>query len=199
MISTNKKIFLGSNSPRRKELLQGMGFPFEVRLVEVDESFDGIPAHEASPYLAEKKARAYEDPGESALIICADTVVIFEGKVLGKPVSRTEGIEMLKCLSGHVHTVSTSVCVREGDKYFVETDEAEVKFRKLSSQEIYFYIDHYKPFDKAGAYGIQEWIGMVGVESIKGSFYTIMGLPTHLVYKLLQPYINHDTLSPGLL
>lgn len=199
MISTNKKIFLGSNSPRRKELMQNMGIPFEVRLVEVDESFEGVSSRDASRYLAEKKARAYEDPGELSLILCADTVVIFNGKVLGKPGTRAEAMEMLESLSGQVHTVSTSVCVREGNKYFLETDEAEVKFRKLSPQEISYYIDHYKPFDKAGAYGIQEWIGMIGVESIRGSFYTIMGLPTHLVYKLLQPYITYDTKPPGLL
>ncbi len=192
MTTFKKKILLASNSPRRKELLTGLGLPFEVRTTPVDETHEGIFPEHVSAYLAEKKARAFEDPGDQALILCADTVVVIGDKILGKPADRQEAVEMLKMQSGATHQVFTSVCLRDDDRLSVKTDVASVTFRVLSEAEIHYYVDTFRPFDKAGAYGIQEWIGMVGVERIEGSFYTIMGLPTHLVYQMLQPYIANE-------
>lgn len=187
MMLLSKKIYLASNSPRRKELLGNLGLSFEIKQVDVDESYEGIALENVSAFLARKKAQACEI--SDALVLCADTVVLCGDALLGKPEDRTEAIHMLEMLSGNTHRVSSSVCLRDGMQYFEGTDVAEVKFRTLSEQEIVYYVDTYQPFDKAGAYGIQEWIGMVGVEEIKGSFYTIMGLPTHLVYRLLLPYV----------
>ncbi len=192
MTRFKKKVLLASNSPRRKELLGSLGIPFEVRTASVDETCEGIAPELVSAYLAEKKARAFEITGDQDLILCADTVVVVGGKILGKPADRNEAVEMLKMQSGTTHEVFTSVCLRDGDRFFVKTDVAKVTFRALSETEIYYYVDTFRPFDKAGAYGIQEWIGMVGVEHIEGSFYTIMGLPTHLVYQMLQPYFANE-------
>lgn len=189
MITLKKKILLASNSPRRKQLLEQLGFMFEVVNIRTDESYSGIDAAEVSGFLAEKKARAFAPLETDTVLLCADTVVVINGKVLGKPADRDEAIKMLKILSGAAHEVYTSVCLREGDGYFRETDVARVTFRTLTDEEITYYVDTYRPFDKAGAYGVQEWIGMAGIEHIEGSFYTIMGLPTHLVYRMLQPYI----------
>lgn len=190
MITLRKKILLASNSPRRKELLKSLGFAFEAGQADVDESYGEMEPEEVSGYLAEKKARAFENPGEDVLILCADTVVVAGGKVLGKPADRGEAVRMLEMQSGATHRVFTSVCLRDGDRYFLETDMAQVTFRTLSAREISYYVDTFRPYDKAGAYGIQEWIGMAGIENINGSFYTIMGLPTHLVYRMLQPYFS---------
>lgn len=190
MITLNKKILLASKSPRRKQLLEQMGLNFEVVKIETDETCTGMEAAEVSGFLAKKKAAAFGDPGDDCLLICADTVVVINDKVLGKPVDTEEAVQMLKSLSGGVHEVYTSICLREGSTFSVETDVARVKFRTLAEEEINYYIDTCKPFDKAGAYGIQEWIGMVGIEKIEGSFYTIMGLPTHRLFGMLQPYIQ---------
>lgn len=187
-----KKILLASNSPRRKELLDSLGVPFEVRTMPVDETCEGIAPEDVSAYLAEKKAKAFEVPEDQFLILCADTVVVAGEKILGKPADRQEAVKMLKMQSGTTHRVFTSVCLRDGDRFRVETDVARVTFRMLSEAEIHYYVDTFRPFDKAGAYGIQEWIGMVGVERIEGSYYTIMGLPTHLVYQMLQPYFENE-------
>ncbi len=192
MITFKKKILLASNSPRRKELLGSLGIPFEVRTMPVDETCEGISPEHVSAYLAEKKARAFEAQGDQALILCADTVVVAGNKILGKPADRQEAVEMLKMQSGTTHRVFTSVCLRDDDRLNVRTDMANVTFRALSEAEIHYYVDTFRPFDKAGAYGIQEWIGMIGVERIEGSFYTIMGLPTHLVYQMLQPYFANE-------
>lgn len=188
MITLRKKIFLASNSPRRKELLTQLGILFETRPTDVEETFEGVAAEEVSAYLATKKAKSFEADTHDELILCADTVVVCNGAVLGKPADRIEAIAMLSALSGTSHSVFTSVCLRDGEAYFLETDVAEVKFRALTQHEIEYYVDSFQPYDKAGSYGIQEWIGMVGVEAINGSFYTIMGLPTHRVYRLLEPY-----------
>lgn len=192
MITFKKKILLASNSPRRKELLAGLGVPFEVRTTPVDETHEGISPEHISAYLAEKKARAFEAPGDQTLVLCADTVVVAGDQILGKPVDRQEAVKMLQMQSGATHRVFTSVCLRDGDRLSVQTDVARVTFRTLSENEIDYYVDTFRPFDKAGAYGIQEWIGMIGVECIEGSFYTIMGLPTHLVYQMLQPYFANE-------
>lgn len=192
MITFKKKILLASNSPRRKELLGSLGVPFEVRTTPVDETYEGISPEHVSGYLAEKKARAFEVTDNQVIILCADTVVVAGDKILGKPADRQEAVEMLKMQSGVTQQVFTSVCLRDGDQFCVKTDMAKVTFRTLSEAEINYYVDTFRPFDKAGAYGIQEWIGMVGVERIEGSFYTIMGLPTHLVYQMLQPYFANE-------
>ena len=189
MIKLTKKILLASNSPRRKELLSGLGFTFEVCAPDVDEDHRGIAPASVSAFLAEKKARAFKQTGEDELVLEADTVVVLEDSVLGKPADRQEAIDMLRRQSGRVHRVYTSVCLKNQDNYHTLTDVAEVVFRSLSEEEIEYYVDTFQPFDKAGAYGIQEWIGMAGVERINGSFYTIMGLPTHLVYEMLQPWL----------
>lgn len=192
MITFKKKILLASNSPRRKELLGSLGIPFEVRTMPVDETHEGILPGHVSAYLAEKKARAFEVVEDQALVLCADTVVVAGDRILGKPADRQEAVEMLKIQSGAVHQVFTSVCLRDENRFQVKTDVAKVTFRVLSETEINYYVDTFRPFDKAGAYGIQEWIGMVGVERIEGSFYTIMGLPTHIVYQMLQPYFANE-------
>lgn len=191
MFILRKKILLASNSPRRKELLKELGFPFEVVQAETDEHYhQGMAPESVSAYLARKKAGAFEGYAEEVLILCADTIVILKGEVLGKPVDREEAVRMLGMLSGATHQVFTSVCIKDGSRYYLETDKADVTFRELSEQEISYYVDTFQPFDKAGAYGIQEWLGMAAVANISGSFYTIMGLPTHLVYKMLQPFIR---------
>lgn len=189
MITLNKKLLLASNSPRRKQLLEQMGFEFEVIKIQTDESHSGLNASEVAGFLAHKKAEAFGNLPDDTLLICADTVVVVQDQVLGKPENLTEAVGMLKTLSGSFHEVYTSLCVRTRSTTQVETDVARVKFASLSEEMIQYYIQNCQPFDKAGAYGIQEWIGMVGIERIEGSFYTIMGLPTHRLFPLLQPYI----------
>lgn len=186
--SLSKHLVLASNSPRRKELLGGLGYRFEVRVVDVDESFpERLPAEEVAAYVASAKAETYS-VSEHEAILCADTVVVADKKILGKPVSRDEAIRMLGALSGGRHQVISAVVLKTSDSVKVLSDHVTVSFKKLDVREIEFYVDHFRPFDKAGGYGIQEWIGMMGVERIDGSFYTVMGLPTHLVYELLKPF-----------
>ena len=183
------KIILASNSPRRQELLKGLGFHFEVKVLPfVNEDYpDNIPPSQIAEYIACKKADAYRRVMLSDnLIITADTVVIAKGEVLGKPVDVSDAHRMLRCLSGCTHQVVTGVCLTtfEQQRHFSVT--TDVTFKQLSDEEIAFYIDRYQPFDKAGAYGIQEWIGYVGVKGIEGSFYTVMGLPVQRLYQLLK-------------
>ena len=185
----NRKIILASNSPRRKELLAGLGMPFEVRVLDgIDESYpDTMPVSEVALHIAGLKADAYRTTMASdELIITADTVVIVGDEILGKPHSEADAIRMLKLLSGRTHQVTTGVClIAEGweKRFSVTTD---VTFKSLSDEEIHYYIDNYKPFDKAGAYGIQEWIGYIGVTALKGSYYNVMGLPVQRIYDALQ-------------
>ncbi len=176
---TSYKLLLGSNSPRRKELLKKMDLKFKTIDLKADESYPEIlPPVEIPEYLALKKSLVYEKLKKDELLITADTIVVFKGVVLGKPKNKTQAKEMLKTLSGKKHEVITGVCLRTKKDILTFSDISEVYFKKLSSKEINYYVDHYKPFDKAGAYGIQEWIGLVGIKKIKGSFYNIMGLPT---------------------
>ena len=185
----NRKIVLASNSPRRKELLAGLGMPFEVRVLDgIDESYpDTMPVSEVALHIAGLKADAYRTTMASdELIITADTVVIVGDEILGKPHNEADAIRMLKLLSGRTHQVTTGVClIAEGweKRFSVTTD---VTFKSLSDEEIHYYIDNYKPFDKAGAYGIQEWIGYIGVTALKGSYYNVMGLPVQRIYEALQ-------------
>lgn len=182
------KIVLASNSPRRKELLAGLGVDYVVRtLPDIAESYPQKLGGEAIPaFIARAKADAYKSviqPGE--LIITADTIVWLDGKVLGKPEDKAGAIEMLRTLSGKSHQVFTGVCLMtcEWQKSF--TAMTEVKFATLTEEEIDYYVEKYAPLDKAGAYGVQEWIGFVGVEAISGSYYNVMGLPIQKLYQEL--------------
>jgi len=187
----SKKIILGSNSPRRQELRRGLELDFEVRVHPVEETIPtDLPAEYAAAYLSKLKADAF--PGElqeNELLITADTVVIDRGKVLGKPADEQEAFEMLKCLSGATHTVMTAVTLKDRKTSITLEDEAQVTFRFLEEEEIWHYLNNYRPFDKAGSYGIQEWIGFVGVSSITGSYFTVMGFPLHLVYVQLKKWV----------
>ncbi|MBM3425807.1 MAG: septum formation protein Maf [Bacteroidetes bacterium] len=187
----SKKIILGSNSPRRQELLRGLELDFEVRVHPVDELIPSdLPAQYAAAYLSKMKADAFPDElQENELLITADTVVIERGKVLGKPETEQEAFEMLKSLSGATHSVMTAVTIKDRKTSITLEDEAEVTFRFLEEEEVWHYLKKYQPFDKAGAYGIQEWIGFVGISSIQGSYYTVMGLPLHLVYQQLKKWV----------
>lgn len=179
-----KKVVLASQSPRRKELLGNLDIPFEVRVKDTDESFPSeLPVEDVAYFLAKKKASAFlEELEEDTLLIAADTVVIVRGKVLNKPGSREEALEMLKLLSGTTHQVCTGVAFAYQGKVYADIDTAQVSFRKLEQAEMEYYVDRNRPYDKAGAYGIQEWIGYVGIEKLEGSFYSVMGFPVHLVY-----------------
>lgn len=185
------KLILASQSPRRKELLAGLGLDFEVRVKEVNEDFPvELPALEVAGYLAKKKADAYLlDLSNGEIVLTSDTVVVLDGVILGKPADASEAKVMLKALSGKSHRVVTGMCVASANKQETHSDIATVYFRNISEEEIDFYVENFQPFDKAGAYGIQEWIGFIGVEKIEGSFFTVMGLPLHLVYQVLKTWI----------
>ena len=187
MLSNLKKyqLILASNSPRRKELMSGLGVEYVVRtLPDVDESYPETLVGAAIPeYISREKADAYRSmmkPGE--LLITADTIVWLEGKVLGKPEGREGAVEMLRALSGKSHQVFTGVCLTTTEWQKSFTAASDVLFDVLSEDEIQYYVDRYQPMDKAGAYGVQEWIGYIGVKSISGSFYNIMGLPIQKLY-----------------
>jgi len=179
-------LILASKSPRRQELLRSLEVDFEIRTKEVDESFPAtIPVNEVAEYLAVKKSQAFEDLKGSELVITSDTTVLNDGQILNKAENAQEAFEMIQSLSGKTHQVITGVCLRSSNKKVSFSETTKVTFRKLEKAEIEHYIKNYKPFDKAGAYGIQEWIGMVGIEKIEGDFYNVMGLPLHKLYKHL--------------
>ncbi|MCD1115486.1 Maf family nucleotide pyrophosphatase [Chryseobacterium turcicum] len=181
------KILLASQSPRRKELLSNLGFDFEVVKIDCEEILpEHIKIEEAAAYLSELKANAFRILQKDEVLLTADTVVTNENTFLGKPKDEMEAKEMIQSLSGKTHQVYTGITIKTLDKTITETDVADVEFEEISNEEIDFYIKNYKPFDKAGSYGIQEWLGMAKIKKINGSFYTIMGLPTHLVYKILR-------------
>ena len=175
----NKKIILASQSPRRQELLAQTGITFEVETRPVEEIFSSDLAREKiSEYLAKLKAEAFTDIHADEIILTADTIVWYQNQALGKPKNAGEARNMLQSLSGKSHEVITSVCLKSNTDYLVFSDITQVFFRKLSDKEIDYYISNYQPFDKAGAYGIQEWIGAVGIEKIIGSYNNVVGLPT---------------------
>lgn len=187
MLSIKRPLILASASPRRQHLLKEIGLEFTVDPPHIDESFPTeMPVEKIPAYLAEKKANALRPKINNEIVIASDTVVILNHKILNKPADRNEAIEMLHFLSANTHTVITAVCLLSKEKTIIFEDRTEVTFKKLSQEEIEFYIDNYKPYDKAGAYGAQDWIGMVAVEKISGSYFTVMGLPVHLVYEQLQ-------------
>lgn len=183
------KIILCSNSPRRRELLSGLGVNFEVRVINgIDESYNNNNScEEIAEEISVKKADAYlKTIGDNELIITADTIVYNNGEVLGKPHTREEAIDMLSAISGKTHKVVTGVCIASKNKKKIFSVSTNVKFASLEIEEILFYIDNYSPYDKAGAYGIQEWIGYIGVEGIEGSYFNVMGLPIQRLYSELK-------------
>ncbi len=185
------KILLASKSPRRRELLQQVRLPFSVvSLGGVEEKYPPeLPAHQIPQFLSNLKADAFmENMRDNELIITADTLVILDGSVLGKPKNRDEAINMLHRLSGKTHLVITGVTISTLQKRTTFSTETKVKFAELSDSDIEYYVDNFLPYDKAGAYGIQEWIGCVAVEAIEGSFYNVMGLPVHQLIKELRAF-----------
>lgn len=181
-------IVLASKSPRRQELLTLMGLAFTVELKDVDESYPpNLSPAEIAVYISEKKAKAFS--ADNAIVITADTIVALNGEILGKPEDRTHAQEMLSKLSGSRHEVFTGVTLVKGDKTFSFYDRTEVYCKAVTSEEIDFYIDNYKPFDKAGSYGVQDWWGIVAVQRIEGSYTNVMGLPTEKLYNELLKFI----------
>lgn len=181
------KLLLASQSPRRKELLASLGFDFEVVNIDCEEILpESIEIGESAAYLSELKANAFRALEKDEVLLTADTVVFIDNQILGKPKNEEEAQKMLQQLSGKTHQVYTGITVKTLNKTITETDVAEVEFDEITNEEIKYYIENYKPFDKAGSYGIQEWLGMSKIKHMNGSFYTIMGLPTHLVYKILK-------------
>lgn len=193
MLSNLKKyqVILASKSPRRQELLHGMGVEFSILTKETPEDFPPeMPLDEVPKYLSLQKSLAFEDnelPSDY-LLITSDTVVICEGEILGKPKDKTDAVRMLQLLSGKTHHVVTGVTVRSTQKTEAFAVRSNVTFAPLDTDEIDYYIEHCKPFDKAGAYGIQEWIGYVGISGLEGSFYNVMGLPTRRLYQCLKGF-----------
>ena len=193
MDTKGKKIILGSNSPRRKELLGGLDIEFTVDTGNTfEEIYDPDTPHERIPeVLSEGKSYGFHRALEAnEILITSDTLVLCGERVMGKPHSREEAIDMLRCLSGREHKVITAITLRDCGRCTTTSDTAIVYFKELTDNEIEYYVDQYKPFDKAGAYGIQEWIGYAGIGRIEGSYFTIMGLPVHLVYKELLNFIG---------
>lgn len=184
----NYKLILASASPRRQQLMKDAGFTFEVRLKNVEEKYPQELHWENVPeYLSKVKASAFrEELKADEVLITADTVVCIHDRILGKPADRKEAISMLRELSGNRHLVVTGVSVTTRTEQLSFSSRTDVFFKHLSNEEIIFYVDTYKPFDKAGAYGIQEWIGYIGIERIEGSFYNVMGLPIQKLYETLR-------------
>ena len=187
----NYHIILASNSPRRRELLAGLGIDFEVRVLpDIEENYPPtLPVSQIAQYIAKEKAQAYREVmTDDQLIITADTVVVAAGEVMGKPVDAVDAFRMLRKLSGCKHQVITGVCLTSTAvqrEFSVTTD---VAFKQLTDDEIHYYINHYHPFDKAGAYGIQEWIGYIGVTGLEGSYFNVMGLPVQRIYTELSRF-----------
>ncbi|HET8753876.1 MAG TPA: Maf-like protein [Salinimicrobium sp.] len=180
-------IILASGSPRRQQFFKELGIEFEVRLKPVEENFPSeLQGSEITDYLAELKAAAFEgELNTGDILITSDTIVWHQNAALGKPSDPVQALEMIKSISGRTHKVITSVCFKTQEKTRTVNCTTRVSFSKLSEEEIKFYLDEFRPFDKAGAYGIQEWIGLIGIEYIEGSYFNVVGLPTHLVYKNL--------------
>ena len=185
------KIVLASNSPRRKELLGGLGLPFEVRTKQgIDESYpEGLNGEQIALHISKKKAEAYKsDMADDELIITADTIVYVDGEVLGKPKDKEDARRMFKLMSRREHQVITGVCVVAKEKTMQFASVTDVTFTQLEDEEIDYYINNYKPYDKAGAYGIQEWIGYVGITGIRGSYFNVVGLPVQRLYTALKQF-----------
>lgn len=183
----NRPLVLASSSPRRQFLMKEAGFTFTIEKPDVEESFpESLPVDQVAKFLASKKAEFFRPNIHNEVIVTADTVVILGDRIMNKPLNREEAVEMLSALSGRTHTVVTGVCILSKEKELAFDDTTQVTFQSLTRDEIFFYVDNYKPFDKAGAYGAQDWIGMVAIERINGSYFTVMGLPIHRVYQELK-------------
>lgn len=186
-----KKIILASNSPRRRELLAGLDISFEVKVIPgIDESYpEDLPAVEVPQYISKAKADAYLGMiGNDTMVITADTVVVLDDEILGKPVDDDDARRILHKLSGKTHQVITGVCLTSLDKQRVFAVTTGVTFKQFTEQEIDYYVSHYHPLDKAGAYGIQEWIGHIGVTALNGSYFNVMGLPVQRIYMEMQDF-----------
>lgn len=191
----NYHLILASNSPRRRELMTGSGLPYDLASkFECEELYPPeLPAEEVPAYLSRLKSQAYPTPlAANDILLTADTVVVLDARVLGKPDSRDGAVAMLHDLSGRTHTVVTGVTLRTARRTHTFEARSRVSFRTLSHEEIIYYVDTYKPFDKAGSYGIQEWIGYAAIEGIEGSFYNVMGLPIQRVYIELSKFIDEE-------
>ena len=188
----NPHLLLASKSPRRRQLLAELGFSLDFVDIDVDEHLDHpVPAREVAEQTALRKAAGYTLPlGGNDVLVTADTVVVHAGAVLGKPRDRADALAMLQALSGDVHQVYTGVCLRSARRSVSFTECTDVHFRTLTRQEMEYYTDRYRPFDKAGAYGIQEWIGMVGISRIEGCYYNVMGLPVARLYEELKLLVD---------
>ncbi|MFY8181992.1 MAG: Maf-like protein [Flavobacterium sp.] len=186
------KIILASGSPRRQQFFKDFDLPFEIRLKEIEEIYpDNLKAEEITNYLAELKAKAFEgELADNEILITSDTLVWLNDKALGKPKDYDEAFQILKSLSNQTHEVITSVCFKTTTKTETIFEITKVSFRELSDDSICYYLDNYKPFDKAGAYGIQEWIGLIGIHKIEGSYTNVVGLPTEKVYTYLTSYLD---------
>jgi septum formation protein len=182
----NKKIILASKSPRRQELLRLMDLDFRIVLKEVDESYpDGLSPEDIALYIAKKKAEAFDEMVTDEVVLTADTIVSIGDKILGKPENEEHAVEMLNLLSGNTHQVITGVCLFYKQEYHSFFDISDVTFRHMSDEEIRHYVSKYKPMDKAGSYGIQEWVGVTGIVKINGSYTNVVGLPTEKLYQAL--------------
>ena len=185
----SQKIYLASKSPRRQELLKLMNLPYELLLKEVDESFPAdLALEKVAEYIAEKKSAAFDEVLDNAVLITADTVVLIDGEILGKPIDESDAFAMLSKLNGREHLVITGVTLKSADKTLSFSDTTKVTFSQLTDEQLWYYIKNYQPFDKAGGYGIQDWIGLVGVKAINGSYTNVMGLPTERLYKELEKF-----------
>ena len=191
MVARDYHIILASNSPRRKELLAGIDVNFDVRVIrDIDESYPAsLPTKDIAEYISRKKAAVYrQQMAADELIITADTIVVLDSEVMGKPHDEADASRMLHELSGRTHQVITGVTLTTIDRQRSFSVETDVTFKSLTDEEINYYIQHYKPYDKAGAYGIQEWIGHIGVTALKGSYFNVMGLPVQRIYEALRQF-----------
>lgn len=189
------KLVLASNSPRRRELLAGLNVPFEVKVLPgIDESYPpGTPIGQVPVFIAKAKAEPYrKGMADDELVITADTVVVLDDMVLGKPVSHEHACDMLRALSGKTHQVITGVCLTTTAEQRLLSVVSNVTFKTLTDEEITYYVDHYRPYDKAGAYGIQEWIGYIGVTALEGSYFNVMGLPIQRIYQELVDMCGYE-------
>lgn len=182
----DKKIILASKSPRRQMILIEAGIDFTVKPVDIHEDhFVNLPVDEIAQHIAEQKTKQFPFLKEKEIVIAADTTVIINNAILGKPADKGEAMRMLSSLSGRSHHVTTGVSVKDKDQMISFSDTTWVNFKTLTDREIEFYIDNFEPYDKAGSYGIQEWIGMIGIDRIEGSYFNVMGLPIHKLYHVL--------------
>ncbi|MFD2521839.1 Maf family protein [Emticicia soli] len=186
----SKPLILASNSPRRKEIMHNAGFEFSVKVIPTDEAFPAdMPVEEVPAFLARNKAECFREALSNEIVLCADTVVVVENEIINKPEDVEDARRMLRLLSNRVHRVITGVCIMTEAETITFVDITQVSFKALSEWEIEYYIHKCQPFDKAGSYGVQDFIGMIGIDKIEGSFYTVMGLPIHRVYLALEKYL----------